>query len=206
MGTVAVLGLALGCGESAPITRSTCTEADQCAGTSNCYSSCMCSEQDRDQCSGVCPDEVPPELAASETIDSWRELQSATLELINEVRAMGVCCETEGCFRPSYPLTIHAALEAAAVRHATDMAQQGYLSHTALDDRTTFDRIRAEGFRGCFMGENIASGDFSPESLVDAWLASASHCANLVEPEFAFVGLALSADGMEPIWVLTLGG
>lgn len=142
----------------------------------------------------------------SEPIDSWSETRTTILELINEVRAMGGCCEPEGCFPPSSPLSVHATLEAAALRHATDMAEQGYLSHTSLDGRTPFDRIRAEGFRGCFLGENIASGDFSPKSLVAAWLDSASHCGNLLEPEFVFAGLEMSATGLEPVWVLNLGG
>ena len=167
----------------------------------------MCVEQDREDCVAACPDEVPPMLAIeSEPIDSWNETRAAILELINKVRAIGACCDSEDCFPPSSPLSIHEALEAAALRHATDMADQGYLSHTSLDDRTPFDRIRAEGFRGCFLGENIAAGDFSPESLVEAWLASASHCANLLEPEFSFAGLEMSTMGMDPVWVLNLGG
>jgi uncharacterized protein YkwD len=50
------------------------------------------------------------------------------------------------------------------------------------------DRISAVHFDWIDAGENIATGYTTPESVVDAWMASPGHCANILDPQYREVG------------------
>ena len=73
---------------------------------------------------------------------------------------------------------------------SADMAAQNFFSHTSLDGRTFADRIDAAGYRWSMIGENIAAGDLNVASVVDGWMASPGHCANIMTAGFRDMGLA----------------
>jgi uncharacterized protein YkwD len=55
-------------------------------------------------------------------------------------------------------------------------------------------------------GENIAKGLTDPVLVVQEWLASPGHCANLMSPAFTHLGAGYHPGGAEgPLWTLTLG-
>jgi uncharacterized protein YkwD len=96
-------------------------------------------------------------------------------------------------------LTVGSALEAAAVWKARHMAKYGYMAH---DDpappvaRSTAERMAACGVTGSW-GENIAAGYPSPASVVNGWLSSPGHRANIENPNYVSMGAgaASSASG-----------
>jgi uncharacterized protein YkwD len=99
------------------------------------------------------------------------------------------------------PLAVSPTLTAAAEWKARHMAQYGYMEH---DDpapplqRTAFERMQACGYpEQALAGENIASGYDSPASVMEGWLGSPGHRANIERPEFQAigVGVARSAGG-----------
>jgi uncharacterized protein YkwD len=110
---------------------------------------------------------------------------------VNEARARGGRCGTER-FAPAAPLGSSAMLDEAARRHARDMARHGYFDHTARDGSAPKQRLARVGYRSRLTGENIAYGPTSAEEVVSGWLASPGHCANLLEPRFEEMGLALA--------------
>ncbi len=70
------------------------------------------------------------------------------------------------------------------------------------------DRVTRAGYRWRSVGENIASGQTTAEQVVQEWLRSPTHCANLMSPSFVEMGLAYavnvkSAGGI--YWVQELG-
>jgi uncharacterized protein YkwD len=70
------------------------------------------------------------------------------------------------------------------------------------------DRARAAGYANYVQtGENIAAGQPSAESVVNDWMASPGHRANILHPSFneAGVGIALGPGDGTPYWVLVLG-
>jgi hypothetical protein len=89
------------------------------------------------------------------------------------------------------------------------MAKYGYFGH---DDpappvaRTAFQRIAACGYPGVEAGENIAAGYRSPASVMQAWLLSPGHRANIEAPAWKVlgVGVAQSAGGTL-FWVQDFG-
>ena len=73
------------------------------------------------------------------------------------------------------------------------MAANNYFSHTSQDGRSFVDRINATGYVWSTIGENIAAGYPSVNAVVDGWMASDGHCANIMNPQFRDVGAACVA-------------
>ena len=94
------------------------------------------------------------------------------------------------------PLAVSPTLSAAAEWKARHMAQYGYMQH---DDpappvqRTPFERMHACGYpEQALAGENIASGYESPASVMQGWLGSPGHRANIERPEFRAIGVGVA--------------
>ena len=108
-------------------------------------------------------------------------------------------------FAPAASLAWDERLAAAASTHSRDMAENRRLSHIGSGGETLTDRIDAVEFRARAWGENIAAGQPDAATVVEAWLESAGHCANIMQPEYSRFGVALEAaeDGT-PYWTLVL--
>jgi uncharacterized protein YkwD len=114
-------------------------------------------------------------------------LEESILCLINERRASsGVG-----------PVRLNAKLAQAASRHSNDMVSQGFFSHTSPGGGTFISRIASTGYtrgaRSWLVGENLAWGSGSlstPANLVEAWMESPAHRANLLRGRFREVGLS----------------
>ena len=70
------------------------------------------------------------------------------------------------------------------------MAAQNYFDHTSLDGRTFTQRIDATGYAWSTAGENIAAGYPSIDAVMDGWIQSPGHCANLMNQDFTEIGVA----------------
>jgi uncharacterized protein YkwD len=57
-------------------------------------------------------------------------------------------------------------------------------------------RITATGFRWASAGENIATGYRTPRQVVRAWMGSAGHCENILNPTFRDVGTGVNRHGV----------
>lgn len=120
----------------------------------------------------------------------WQTFEWDVLRLTNEARAAGHNCDTEGVFGPAGPLEMDAVIQVAARGHALDMGEQNYFMHDSLDGRSFSDRMRNAGFMGGFpWGENIATGQTSAEVVVEGWLESDGHCANIMNPAYNVIGI-----------------
>jgi uncharacterized protein YkwD len=123
----------------------------------------------------------------------WRNAAKEVLKLTNDARRQSRTCGNRR-FRPAPPLAWNEKLAAAALAHSRDMATQNYFSHTGKDRRTVADRATREGYRWRSVGENIATGQSSPQEVVTGWLTSPSHCANMMEPRFTDMGAAYAVN------------
>jgi uncharacterized protein YkwD len=88
------------------------------------------------------------------------------------------------------------------------MAQRDYFAHIAPDGITPGDQILAAGYRPLMCGENIASGYPAARDVVQAWMASPGHRANILERRFRDIGLAFrEAPGTDSgvLWVQEFG-
>lgn len=122
-----------------------------------------------------------------------RAVAAQVLQLTNEARGRARRCGDRS-FAPAPPLRTNAQLEQAAAQHAGDMAQHEYLEHRGRDGSTPAQRISRAGYDWRSVGENIAAGQGSAQDVVDDWLSSPGHCANLMSPDFAEMGVAYAVN------------
>jgi uncharacterized protein YkwD len=128
------------------------------------------------------------------------------VQLVNAARSKGRKCGSER-YAAAPPLTISRELGDAAVAHARDMARKNYFDHRGADGSQPKDRVISAGYDPRLTGENIALGPETAEEVVDGWLGSPGHCANIMDARFQQTGVAL-ANGRERgkiYWVQTFG-
>ena len=134
---------------------------------------------------------------------------TAALTRINQLRATGASCGARGVFAPTTALAWSNLLTQAAEGHSSDMASVNFFSHTSSDGRTLAPRVSATGYTWLTLGENIAAGYATIDSVMDGWIASDGHCANLMSPAFTEVGMAcvpgLPTSGYNTYWTMDLG-
>lgn len=104
------------------------------------------------------------------------------------------------------PLTVSPTLTDVATWKARHMAAYAYLAH---DDqgpapRTASDRMAACGYPSATWGENIAMGYASPQAVVEAWLASPGHRANIERADYVATGVA-AAGTDQMYWAQSFG-
>jgi len=90
------------------------------------------------------------------------------------------------------PLEVDSRLEQAALAKAQDMFSKDYWAHYAPDGSTTpWQFIISAGYTYKFAGENLARGFDTSVSVVEAWMASPSHRANLLADCYQNIGIAV---------------
>ncbi|WP_263263977.1 CAP domain-containing protein [Pseudomonas sp. RIT-PI-S] len=115
------------------------------------------------------------------------------LEQINQARAQARQCGAQP-FAAAAPLSWDMALATAAEGHSRDMANNNYFDHADRTGALPGDRAELAGFTGGTVGENIAAGQDSAAKVVQGWLASPGHCANLMNPSLQTLGAAYATD------------
>lgn len=95
------------------------------------------------------------------------------------------------------PLTRHAQLMRAAQIHAEQMAASEQMSHVLPDARypSLTDRLAAVAYEWRAIAENIAVGSRSAEAVVDGWMRSAGHRANMLDTRYSEMGAGYAASG-----------
>jgi uncharacterized protein YkwD len=118
------------------------------------------------------------------------EVRAAVLCLINRERAQNG--ET--------PLVRNPRLEQAAESHGSEMVSLDYFQHVSPSGETPVERVRGTGYIpgpqvGYVIGENLAWGTLAlatPQAVVEAWIASPKHLANILEGEYRETGIGVT--------------
>ncbi len=132
--------------------------------------------------------------------------EQRVLDLTNQARAVARTCGSAS-FPAAPALTWNASLATAARDHASDMAAKNYFSHTSQDGPTFDVRVASAGYSGYrALGENIAAGQPTPESVVAGWLNSPGHCSNIMSADFRELGVGMATGGSYgTYWVQDFG-
>ena len=122
-------------------------------------------------------------------------VESQVITLVNQQR------KAAGCGAVVY----NAKLRTAAYNHSLDMATHNFFDHTGSDGSTFVTRVQAAGYSAP-LGENIAWGWRTPTDVLNAWMNSAPHKANILNcsARSIGVGMAKKADGT-PYWTQEFG-
>lgn len=106
-------------------------------------------------------------LISIESLDTW---MIEMLDLVNEERSkVGAS-----------PLCYNQKIVDAADKHSHDMEENNYFSHTGKDGSSPGDRIDRENYDWSSYGENIAWGQGSVAAVMNAWMNSSGHKANIL--------------------------
>lgn len=115
--------------------------------------------------------------------DLWR---NEVLELVNQER------EREGLS----PVRRNATLEAQAEQYACEMIHYNFFAHdNPVTGSTLRDRNRDFGYPFLRIGENLAAGQRSPEEVMNGWMNSPGHRANILNPDFIDLGIGIRSGG-----------
>ncbi|WP_353573268.1 CAP domain-containing protein [Candidatus Albibeggiatoa sp. nov. BB20] len=91
-------------------------------------------------------------------------------------------------------LTLSSKLGEAAQKHAVDMAEHNYFSHTGRNGSKGSERVNDEGYEYSRRGENIAAGHEEPDVTMSKWMNSKGHRANILNAKYTEIGFGYAAD------------
>ncbi len=91
-------------------------------------------------------------------------------------------------------LSINPELTAAAQSKANDEAAKGYFAHTSPDGHNSWYWFTQAGYHYKYAGENLAVDFTDSKDVENAWLASPTHRANILNPQYTEIGIA-TAEG-----------
>jgi uncharacterized protein YkwD len=135
------------------------------------------------------------------------EYKSAVVSAVNAIRS-----KPQVCGGVAYPavgaLGWNGQLESAASTHSTDMVVNNFFAHPGSDGSRIGSRANAAGYAYRKVGENIAAGQSSAAQVSGDWLASASHCSNIMTASFVDMGVSCkhSPNGTyQYYWTLVMG-
>ncbi|MER2009123.1 MAG: CAP domain-containing protein [Psychrobacillus sp.] len=93
------------------------------------------------------------------------------------------------------PLQIDSALTKSAQLKSQDMKDNNYFSHTSPTYGSPFDQMKSLGISYKSAAENIAMGQRSAQEVVQGWMNSAGHRANIMNGSYTHIGVGLSDSG-----------
>ena len=105
-------------------------------------------------------------------------------------------------------LAVSSPLTASSEWKSLHMAGNGYFDHNdpAPISRTAYQRVKDCGYAGGSWGENIAWGYATAQSVVNGWLGSAGHRANIENAAFTSTGVGVAANaGGQLYWTQSFG-
>ncbi|MEV7088158.1 CAP domain-containing protein [Streptomyces sp. NPDC093085] len=119
---------------------------------------------------------------------------AAVLSLVNQERAKVGCAA----------LKADASLNALAQAFSDDMAARGFFDHTDPDGNTPWDRAAKAGVKN-LGGENIARGQATAEAVMDSWMNSEGHRANILNCDYTRLGVGVHTGSGGPWWTQNFG-
>ncbi|MYL58045.1 hypothetical protein GLW20_11035 [Virgibacillus halodenitrificans] len=93
------------------------------------------------------------------------------------------------------PLKVDVELSKVAREKSRDMAANNYFSHNSPTYGSPFDMMKQFGITYRAAGENIAKGQRTPEEVVNAWMNSEGHRANILSSKYTHIGIGYVEQG-----------
>ncbi|WP_030866160.1 CAP domain-containing protein [Streptomyces sp. NRRL S-37] len=140
--------------------------------------------------------EPEPEERTSDPAPSSAEAVAGAevLRLVNVERAKVGCS----------PVTASGELTDLATAFSADMADRGFFDHTDPDGDTPWDRAKTAGISN-LGGENIARGQADAAAVMQAWMDSPGHKANILNCDFKTLGVGVHMGSGGPWWTQNFG-
>ena len=133
------------------------------------------------------PDLIYPgqKLTIPEQNKAVTSYESEVVRLVNEVRSQNGL----------KPLTEDWELSRVARYKSQDMHDKGYFSHTSPTYGTPFQMMKSFGLTYRTAGENIAYGYATPQKVMEGWMNSSGHRANILNASYTRIGVGYVPSG-----------
>jgi uncharacterized YkwD family protein len=118
--------------------------------------------------------------------------QSAVTEQAREVLKL---VNSERAKAGLQPLVISSKLTDIANTKAKDMADKGYFDHTSPTYGSPFDMLQHFGVKYTAAGENIAAGQKDAAEVMNSWMNSSGHRANILNANYEQIGIGYVTGG-----------
>ncbi|MFJ4619360.1 CAP domain-containing protein [Streptomyces sp. NPDC088812] len=137
---------------------------------------------------------APEKTSAPVTVSAEAQAAAEVLKLVNEERSKVGCSA----------LSANSALAGLAQSFSEDMAARGFFDHTDPDGATPWDRAAKAGISD-LGGENIARGQADAAAVMEAWMNSPGHRANILNCDFTTLGVGVHFGSGGPWWTQDFG-
>ncbi|MFZ3577974.1 CAP domain-containing protein [Virgibacillus sp. DJP39] len=147
------------------------------------------------------PDQVEPkeapvqEAPVQQQPTKHQEPQTQSEQLSQYEQQVVELTNAERVERGLNPLKIDLELSRVAREKSRDMSANNYFSHTSPTYGSPFDMMKSYGITYRSAGENIAKGQRTPEEVVNGWMNSEGHRANILSTKFTHIGVGYISDG-----------
>jgi uncharacterized protein YkwD len=94
-------------------------------------------------------------------------------------------------------LELNPVLVAISQAYSEKMSSEGFLNHTSPDGSTMTSRLHSGGAAYSWAGENIAHGQAGPAEVMNSWMNSSGHRANILNSHYKKIGIG----SMQRYWV-----
>ena len=133
------------------------------------------------------PDRIYPGqiLSIPQLDDKTAAYEAEVIRLVNDIRRQNGL----------QPLAANWELSRVARYKSQDMLDKGYFAHNSPTYGTPFQMIKAFGLSYRTAGENIAMGYASPQAVVNGWMNSSGHRANILNASYRQIGVGYVAQG-----------
>ncbi|MFJ8824507.1 CAP domain-containing protein [Streptomyces sp. NPDC102467] len=140
------------------------------------------------------PEKTKAPAASAPAASTESSAAAQVLTLVNQERAKAGCS----------PVTADSGLAALATAFSEDMAARNFFDHTDPDGATPWDRAKKAGITD-LGGENIARGQANAQSVMDAWMNSPGHKANILNCDYKTLGVGVHFGSGGPWWTQDFG-
>jgi uncharacterized protein YkwD len=140
------------------------------------------------------PSKTPAAQAPAATSTKGMSAEDLAVRLTNAQRTQHGCSA----------LRVDSRLRSAARAHSVDMRQKHYFAHNSPDGKTPWDRIKAAGYASPG-AENIAQGYATAKAVMDGWMNSPGHRANILNCSLKAVGIGVETGQGGPWWTQDFG-
>ena len=133
----------------------------------------------------------PGQILNIPNIDEYKALENEVIRLVNIERSRAGLA----------PLAQNWEVSRVARYKSQDFINRNYFGHTSPTYGSPFDMLRAFGILFSAAAENIARGQASPQSVMNSWMNSAGHRANILSPLYNQIGVGFARDNSgTPFW------
>jgi uncharacterized YkwD family protein len=126
-----------------------------------------------------------PTTQPNDSIHQVLPIEQEILQLVNKERAKNGL----------NPLQLSSKVSSVAREKSEDMRDGNYFGHQSPTYGSPTDMLKQFGVSYHMVGENIAAGQPTAKAVMDGWMASEGHRANILNPDFTHIGIGYTSGG-----------